>query len=193
MDVVGSRGQCREGVAPWGCASGLQRRSDRSYWSLPVLSCDGGLDDGEEFMSEFDHRRSWFDVSQCSGTLRQGIVNMLPSPSPRWRHSRGLCCCCSGVFVPLVESGICLLVDVATPALPAPSGVVASARLCCLSRVPPAVCPFAVGLLTVCTSFLQYLSTYVHTPTPHSILRFRPAPQTPDLHTSNLPLFAEGK
>ena len=31
-------------------------------------------------------------------------------------------------------------------------------------------------------------STYVHTPTPHSILRFRPAPQTPDLHTSNLPL-----
>ena len=31
-------------------------------------------------------------------------------------------------------------------------------------------------------------STYVHTPKPHSILRFRPAPQTPDLHTSNLPL-----
>ena len=28
-----------------------------------------------------------------------------------------------------------------TPPLPAPSGVVASARLCCLSRVPPAVCP----------------------------------------------------
>ena len=30
--------------------------------------------------------------------------------------------------------------------------------------------------------------TYVRTPTPYSILRFRPAPQTPDLHTSNLPL-----
>ena len=34
----------------------------------------------------------------------------------------------------------------------------------------------------------NHRSTYVHTPTPHSILRFRPAPQTPDLHTSNLPL-----
>ena len=63
--------------------------------------------------------------------------------------------------------------------------LVASACLCCLSRVPPAVCP---ALLPVCTSFLRSLSTYVHTPTPHSILRFRPAPQTPDLHTSNLPL-----
>ena len=76
-----------------------------------------------------------------------------------------------------------------TPALPAPSGVVASARLCCLSRVPPAVCPSLLeSTTTVCTSFLQSLSTYVHTPTPHSILRFKPAPQTPDLHTSNLPL-----
>ena len=69
--------------------------------------------------------------------------------------------------------------------------LVASARLCCLSRVPPAVCPSLLeSATTVCTSFLQSLSTYVHTPTPHSILRFRPAPQTPDLHTSNLPLFA---
>ena len=76
-----------------------------------------------------------------------------------------------------------------TPALPAPSGVVASARLCCLSRVPPAVClSLLESATTVCTSFLRYLSTYVHTPTPHSILRFRPAPQTPDLHTSSLPL-----
>ena len=138
-------------------------------------------------------------------------------------------------FVPLVESGICLLVDVATlstiydvrhplllppgyptqelisrpqavrppsstprekknpaffvtPTLPAPCVVVASARLCCLSRVPPAVYPSLLeSTTTVCTSSLQSLSTYVHTPTPHSILRFRPAPQTPDLHTSNLP------
>ena len=61
----------------------------------------------------------------------------------------------------------------------------------CLSRVPPAVCPSLLESATaVCTSFLQSLFTYVHTPTPHSILRFRPAPQTPDLHTSNLPLFA---
>ena len=77
-----------------------------------------------------------------------------------------------------------------TPTLPAPSGVVASARLCCLSRVPPAVCPSMLESATtaVCNSFLQSLSTYVRTPTPHSILRFRPAPQTPDLHTSNLPL-----
>ena len=75
-----------------------------------------------------------------------------------------------------------------TPTLPAPCGVVASARLCCLSRVPPAVCPSLLkSATTVCTSFLQSLSTSVHTPTPHSILRFRPAPQTPDLHTSNLP------
>ena len=146
-------------------------------------------------------------------------------------------------FVPLVKSGICLLVDVATlstiydvrhplllppgypaqvlisrpqavrppsstppglpqerkekkirydfsaffvtPTLPAPSGVVASARLCCLSRVPPAVCPSLLGsATTVCASFLQSLSTNVHTPMPHSILRFRPAPQTPDLHLS---------
>ena len=77
-----------------------------------------------------------------------------------------------------------------TPPLPALSGVVASARFCCLSRVPPAVCPSLLeSTTTVCTSFLQSLSTYVHTPTPHSILRFRPAPQTPDLHTSNLPHF----
>ena len=78
-----------------------------------------------------------------------------------------------------------------TPTLPAPCGVVASARLCCLSRVPPAVCPSLLESATttvVCNSFLQSLSTYVHTPT-HSILRFRPAPQTPDLHTSNLPHF----
>ena len=77
----------------------------------------------------------------------------------------------------------------ATPALPAPSGVVASARLCCLSRVPPAVCPTLLESATtaVCTSFLQSLSAYVHTPTPHFIIRFRPAPQTPDVHTSNLP------
>ena len=76
-----------------------------------------------------------------------------------------------------------------TPTLPAPCGVVASARLCCLSRVPPAVCPSLLesAATAVCTSFLRSLSTYVHTPTPHSILRFRPAPQTPDLHTSNLP------
>ena len=41
----------------------------------------------------------------------------------------------------------------ATPALPAPSGVVASARLCCLSRVPPAVCPTLLESATtaVCT------------------------------------------
>ena len=109
------------------------------------------------------------------------------------------------VFVPLVESGICLFVDVATlstiydvrhplllpPGYPTqvdPSGLVAGARLCCLSRVPPAVCPSLLeSATTVCTSFLQSLSPYVHTPTPHSILRFRPAPQTPDLHTSNLP------
>ena len=76
-----------------------------------------------------------------------------------------------------------------TPPLPAPPGVVASARLCCLSRVPPAVCSSLLeSTTTVCTTFLLSLSTYVHTPTPHSILRFRPAPQTPDLHTSNLPL-----
>ena len=76
------------------------------------------------------------------------------------------------------------------PTLRAPCGVLASARLCCLSRVPPAVCPSLLesATTTVCTSFLQSLSTYVHTPTPHSVLRFRPAPQTPDLHTSNLPL-----
>ena len=75
-----------------------------------------------------------------------------------------------------------------TPTLPAPCGVVASALLCCLSLVPPAVCPSLLeSATTVCASFLQSLSTYVHTPTPHSILRFRPAPQTPDLHTSNLP------
>ena len=90
-----------------------------------------------------------------------------------------LLCCCSdaAVFPPFV-----------TPTLPAPSGVVASARLCCLSRVPPAVCPSLLeSATTVCNSFLQSLSTYVRTPTPHSISRFRPAPQTPDLHTSNLP------
>ena len=117
---------------------------------------------------------------------------------------RGQWCYFSGVhsitlclrFVPLVESGICLLKNTlqlirlfVTPPLPAPSGVVASARLCCLSRVPPAVYPSLLeSTTTVCTSSLQSLSTYVHTPTPHSILRFRPAPQTPDLHTSNLPL-----
>ena len=69
------------------------------------------------------------------------------------------------------------------------SSIVASARLCCLSRVPPAVCPSLLESATtaVCTCFLQSLSTYVCTPTPHSILRFRPAPQTPDLHTFNLP------
>ena len=48
----------------------------------------------------------------------------------------------------------------------------------------------------ICTYFLSAISfrirtygdsTYVHTPKPHSILRFRPAPQTPDLRTSNLP------
>ena len=62
-----------------------------------------------------------------------------------------------------------------TPPLPALSGVVASARFCCLSRVPPAVCPSLLeSTTTVCTSFLQSLSTYVHTPTPHSILRFSP-------------------
>ena len=76
-----------------------------------------------------------------------------------------------------------------TPTLPAPCGVVASARLCCLSRVPLAVCPSLLeSATTVCTSLLRSLSTYVHAPTPHSILRFRPAPQTPDLRTSNLPL-----
>ena len=41
---------------------------------------------------------------------------------------------------------------------------------CCLSRVPPAVCPSLLeSATTVCTSFLQSLSTYVHTPTPHCI------------------------
>ena len=75
-----------------------------------------------------------------------------------------------------------------TPTLLAPSGVVASARLCCLSRVPPAVCPSLLeSATTVYNSFLQSLSTYVRTPTPQSTIRFRPAPQTPDLHTSNLP------
>ena len=56
--------------------------------------------------------------------------------------------------------------------------------------MPPAVCPSLLESNTtvVCTSFLQSLSTYVHTPTPHSVLRFRPAPKTPDLHTFNLPL-----
>ena len=50
-----------------------------------------------------------------------------------------------------------------TPAVPAPAVVVASARLCCLSRVPPAVYPSLLGsTTTVCTSFLQSLSTYVH-------------------------------
>ena len=54
--------------------------------------------------------------------------------------------------------------------------------------MPPAVCPSLLeSTTTVYTSFLQSLSTCVHTPTPHSIFRFRPAPQTPDLHTSNLP------
>ena len=91
-----------------------------------------------------------------------------------------------------------------TPTLPA------------LSRVPPAVCPSMLESATtdsVCTSFLQSLSAYVHTEIPHtilpfcnlfphtyirrfhirtyadasSILRFSPAPQTPDLHTSYLP------
>ena len=87
------------------------------------------------------------------------------------------------------------------------------------SRVPPAVCPSLLENATtdsVCTSFLQSLSAYVHTEIPHtyilpfcnlfphtyirrfhirtyadasSILRFSPAPQTPDLHTSNLPLY----
>ena len=84
----------------------------------------------------------------------------------------------SETFVPLVESGICLLVDVATlstiydvrllllccclaaatnfvtptlqifrlfrysyPSSSLRCSLVASARLCCLSRVPPAVCP----------------------------------------------------
>ena len=67
--------------------------------------------------------------------------------------------------------------------------VVASARLCCLSLAcASGRLSFAVGERYYwCTSFLRSLSTYVHTPTPHSILRFRPAPQTPDLHTSNLP------
>ena len=38
-----------------------------------------------------------------------------------------------------------------TPTLPAPSGVtVASARLCCLSRVPPAVCPLLLESGTSC-------------------------------------------
>ena len=50
-----------------------------------------------------------------------------------------------------------------TPPLPAPSGVVASARLCCLSRVPPAVCPSLLeSTTTVCTSFLQsFPRTYI--------------------------------
>ena len=48
---------------------------------------------------------------------------------------------------------------------------------------------FAVGERYYCVYFLSAISfTYVHPPTPHSILRFRPAPQTPDLRTSNLPL-----
>ena len=101
-------------------------------------------------------------------------------------------------FVPLVESGICLLVDVATlstiydvrhplllpPGYPTqelfsrpqavffrysyPSSslrcsLVASARLCCLSRVPPAVCPSLLeSATTVCTFFLQsLLRTYI--------------------------------
>ena len=77
------------------------------------------------------------------------------------------------------------------PPLPAPSGVVASARLCCLSRVcASGRLSFAVGEHYYCVYFLSAISfhVHVHTPTPHSILRFRPAPQTPDLHTSNLPL-----
>ena len=35
-----------------------------------------------------------------------------------------------------------------TPPLPAPPGVVASTRLCCLSRVPPAVCPSLLSTTT---------------------------------------------
>ena len=91
----------------------------------------------------------------------------------RHRHHRRRCCfCCAAA-----AAAVLLL-----------SGVVASARLCCLSRVPPAVCPSLLeSATTVCASFKQSISTYVHTPTPHSMLRFRPAPQTPDLHTSNLP------
>ena len=50
-----------------------------------------------------------------------------------------------------------------TSTLPAPSGVVASAHLCCLSRVPPAVCPSLLESATtaVCTTFLRSLSTYL--------------------------------
>ena len=115
-----------------------------------------------------------------------------------------------------------------TPALPAPSGVVASARLCCLSRVPPAVCPslesattvvryacpsssfrcshkrpslylcclsrvppavcpsLLESTTTVWTSFLQSLSTYVHTPTPHSCLLYT-SPSPRDRQKSRMP------
>ena len=150
-------------------------------------------------------------------------------------------------FVPLVESGICLLVDVATlptiydvwhPLLLPPGyptqDLSPARRLSDLILLPPRLpqerkdkkntlqffrlfryaypsssfrcnrkrpsllslacasgrLSFAVGerYYFVCNSFLQSLSTYVRTPTPHSILRFRPAPQTPDLRTSNRPL-----
>ena len=51
-----------------------------------------------------------------------------------------------------------------TPALPAPSGVVASARLCC-PRVPPAVCSSLLESATVyyCVYFLSAISFHVRT------------------------------
>ena len=113
-------------------------------------------------------------------------------------------CCFGHLFVPLVESGICLLVDVATLStiydvrhpLLLPPGYPTQVLISRPQAVrPPSSTPILAAvlrcwraLLLLCNSFLQSLSTYVRTPTPHSILRFRPAPQTPDLHTSNLPL-----
>ena len=75
--------------------------------------------------------------------------------------------------------------------LPAPCGVVASARLCCLSHVPPAVCPSVLeSATTVCTSFLQSLSTYVHTRRRHIPYYDSGPPHKHQIyiHTSNLPL-----
>ena len=134
--------------------------------------------------------------SKVCDASRWNYVHILPSEHPgTWYTSRNnismhlgiissnnasavllpllLCCCCKKYATRFSAFFV-------TPTLPA------------LSRVPPAVCPSLLeSATTACTSFLQSLFTYVHTPTPHSILRFRPAPQTADLHTSNLPLLFE--
>ena len=50
------------------------------------------------------------------------------------------------------------------------------------TRIPD---PITYLLSAGCPTSFFY--PHLHTPTPYSILGFRPAPQTPDLHTSNLP------